>query len=84
MARYRNRTKAIQKLVDDANEYFRRIGMKNEFDSDLFQFICEKLVEKKMYHGYNFHVRKFREDGTEYYPIAGTSDKTKYDFIQIW
>lgn len=80
----RQRSKAMQKLVDETNEYFRRIEMKDEFSSDLFWFVCEKLSEKKMYRGYNFHVRKFKDDGTEYYPLAGTSDKTKYDFIQIW
>ncbi len=84
MANYRKRTKSMQKLVDNTNEYFRRIGMKDEFNSDLFWFVCEKLIEKNMYHGYNFHVRKFKEDGTEYYPLAGTSNKNKYDFIQIW
>ena len=84
MASYRERTKSMQKLVDDTNEYFRRIGMKDEFKSDLFWFVCDKLTEKNMYRGYNFHVRKFKEDGTEYYPLAGTSNKNKYDFIQIW
>jgi hypothetical protein len=84
MGRTKQRTKAIQNLVDEANKYFRKIGMKDEFSSDLFQFVCEKLIQKNMYHGYNFHVRKIADDGTEYYPLAGTSDKTKYDFIQIW
>ena len=84
MARYRERTKAMQKLVDEANEYFRRTEMKDEFKSDLFWFVCDKLSKKNMYRGYNFHVRKFKEDGTEWYPLAGTADKNKYDFVQIW
>jgi len=84
MPKERKRSKAMQKLVDDANEYFRRIGMKDEFSSDLFNFVCDKLLEKHMYRGYNFHVRAFKADGTEYYPLAGTADKNNYDFIQIW
>ena len=84
MAKYRNRTKAMQKLVDEANEYFRLTEMKDEFNSDLFWFVCQKLLDKHMYHGYNFHKKAYKEDGTEYYPLAGTADKDKYDFVQIW
>ena len=84
MVKDRKRTKAMQNLVDEANEYFRLHNVKNEFDSDLFTFVTSKLIANRMYKGYNFHVKKYKDDGTEYYPLAGTSDKSKYDFIQIW
>ena len=84
MRRIKNRTKKAQELVDMANAYFRTAEVKDEFKSDLFWFVCEYLSKRNMYRGYNFHVRKINEDGTEFYPLAGSSDKSKYDFIQIW
>lgn len=84
MRRIKNRTKKAQELVDMANAYFRTAEVKDEFNSDLFWFVCEYLSKRNMYRGYNFHVRNFNEDGTEFYPLAGSSDKSKYDFIQIW
>jgi len=82
--RTRNRTKKAQELVNMANKYFRDFEIKDEHKSDLFWFVCNYLSERKMYRGYNFHVLKFKEDGTEFYPLAGTADPNKYDFIQIW
>ena len=80
----RKRTKKAQELVDMANKYFRDYNIKDEHNSDLFRFVCDYLLVHKMYRGYNFHNLKIREDGTEVYPLAGTADKNKYDFIQIW
>ena len=82
--RYRKRTKKMQTLVDEANKYFRDHQVKDNNSSDLFWFVTNKLLANKMYHGYNFHNLKYKEDGTEYYPLAGTADPEKYDFIQIW
>ena len=78
------RTKKAQELVDMANKYFRDHNVKDEHSSDLFWFVCDYLLSHKMYRGYNFHNLKIKEDGTEVYPLAGTADKNKYDFIQIW
>ena len=78
------RTKKAQELVDMANKYFRDHNVKDEHSSDLFWFVCDYLLYHKMYRGYNFYNLKIKEDGTEVYPLAGTADKNKYDFIQIW
>ena len=82
--RTRKRTKKMQNLVDEANKYFRDHNMKDSHSSDLFWFVTNKLLANNMYHGYNFHILKFKNDGTEYYPLAGTADPNHYDFIQIW
>ena len=80
----KNRTKRIQNLVDEANAYFRMTNMKDEHKSDLFWFICDMLLQKKMYRGYNFYKRDYKNDGTEYWFLAGSADPAEYDFVQIW
>ena len=84
MYKNRKRTKAMQQLVNEANAYFRDHNVKDEHTSDLFWFVTHKLLDKHMYNGFNFYIRKYKDDGTEYCILAGTADKTKYDFIQIW
>ena len=80
----KNRTKRIQNLIDEVNTYFRMTNMKDEHKSDLFMFICDMLLQKKMYRGYNFHKLAYDDNGNEWYPLAGSANPEEYNFVQIW
>ena len=53
--------------------------------NDLFVWLCDYLLKRKMYEGYNFH--KYGDkivNGKPIVCLAGTADKNKFDFLQVW
>lgn len=79
----KKRPKYIQEMVNRANRIFKQQGVKNENESDLFAMVCEILLEKDMYRGFNFYKTVYR-NGQQYDQLAGVGDSRKVDFIQIW
>lgn len=84
MKRNRKRTKAIQELVNETNAYLKLMNIKDPYKSDLFAFVTDKLLKKKMYEGYNFYKRAYDKNGNEYNQLAGSCDPEHYQFIQIY
>lgn len=72
----------IQSLVDKANETFKRENLKDEKDN-LFNFICDLLLAKNMYKGFNYY-KKSTYEGKEVLRLAGSYDPNKFDCLQIW
>lgn len=87
----KKRSKQLETLVTEANEFFIANNVKDEHNSDLFRFVCNKLLKNKCYNGFNFYKWKYTKyvDGVEvncerYKVLAGTANPEEYDFIQIW
>lgn len=82
MARNKERPKYVTELVVKVNRTLRCGKVKDE-SNDLFMFMVQYLLDKKMYKGFNFYKDKTFECGT--LPIlAGTADKDKYDYLQLY
>lgn len=82
MAQRKERPQYVKELVKNVNHTLRCRKIKNE-DDTLFLWLMDYLLQKKMYRGYNFYVDKTFECGT--LPIlAGTADKDKYDYLQLY
>lgn len=80
----KNRPKYIQDIVNDINAQLRANYVKDE-NNDLFVWLCDYLIKRKMYEGYNSH--KYGDkivNGKPIVCLAGTADKNKFDFLQIW
>lgn len=79
MAR-KNRPNYVQEIVDKANERLRYFKIKDE-SNDLFVFVCDYLLKKDMYRGYNFFNTK-NYQGKDYVVLAGSA--TNYEYLQIY
>ena len=80
----KKRPKYIQDIVNDINAQLRANYVKDE-NNDLFVWLCDYLLKRKMYEGYNF--RKYGDkivNGKPIVCLAGTADKNKFDFLQVW
>ena len=82
MAQYKKRTKQVEEMVNSVNKYLRVNKLKDENDH-LFSWLCMYLLDKKMYKGYNFYVEK-KFQSVSLPILAGSADKGKYDFLQIY
>ena len=76
------RPKYVQELINKVNELWRETGQKDEHCT-LMIFMQSYLLQKKMYRGYNFYKVE-NHNGRDIVMLAGSSDKEKYDFIQLW
>lgn len=80
----KKRPKYIQDIVNDINAQLRANYVKDE-NNDLFVWLCDYLLKRKMYEGYNFH--KYGDkivNGKPIVCLVGTADKNKFDFLQVW
>ena len=80
----KKRPKYIQDIVNDINAQLRANYIKDE-NNDLFIWLCDYLLQRNMYEGYNFH--KYGDkivNGKPIVCLAGTADKNKFDFLQVW
>ena len=80
----KKRPKYIQDIVNDINAQLRANYVKDE-NNDLFVWLCDYLLKRNMYEGYNFH--KYGDkivNGEPIVCLAGTADKNKFDFLQVW
>ena len=86
--RTKKRPKYIEELVEKTNKRFEVMNVKDEGDT-LFRFVCDLLLEKKMYQGYNFFKKKtIRIDGEAHnvlgYPTHEKFLADKWDCLQIY
>lgn len=86
--RTKKRPKYIEELVKKTNKRLEVMNVKDEGDT-LFRFVCDLLLEKKMYQGYNFFKKKtIRIDGEAHnvlgYPTHEEFKADKWDCLQIY
>ena len=86
--RTKKRPKYIEELVKKTNKRLEVMNVKDEGDT-LFRFVCDLLLEKKMYQGYNFFKKKtIRIDGEAHnvlgYPTHEEFLADKWDCMQIY
>lgn len=55
--RTKKRPQYIQELVKETNKRLEIMNIKDEGDT-LFRFVCDLLLKKNMYEGYNFYKKK--------------------------
>lgn len=86
--RTKKRPKYIEELVKKTNKRLEVMNVKDEGNT-LFRFVCDLLLEKKMYQGYNFFKKKtIRIDGEAHnvlgYPTHEDFLADKWDCLQIY
>ena len=86
--RTKKRPKYIEELVKKTNKRLEVMNVKDEGNT-LFRFVCDLLLEKKMYQGYNFFKKKtIRIDGEAHnvlgYPTHDEFLADKWDCLQIY
>jgi hypothetical protein len=74
----------VTELVNKTNEYLRFRKVTDTTDT-LFVFMCDYLLKKKMYRGYNFFKVVYNEHlkkniSTE----AGSYKEGEFDYLQIY
>ena len=86
--RTKKRPKYIEELVKKTNKRLEVMNVKDEGNT-LFRFVCDLLLEKKMYQGYNFFKKKtIRIDGEAHnvlgYPTHEEFKTDEWDCLQIY
>ena len=86
--RAKKRPKYIEELVKKTNKRLEVMNVKDEGNT-LFRFVCDLLLEKKMYQGYNFFKKKtIRIDGEAHnvlgYPTHEEFLADEWDCLQIY
>ena len=76
----RKRPKYVTELVRKVNKTLQTLGKQGE-NSDLHVFITSYLLDKKMYHGWNFYKDKY-VNGKTISVLAGSA--TDFDYIQMY
>lgn len=76
------RPKYVQELIDRVNARWSTLGEKDEH-CELLMFMSSYLCEKNLYRGFNFFKVEFI-NGKVCTVLAGSADKAKYDFIQLY
>lgn len=85
MARTRkNRPQYVTEMLMKVNEYLRFHKVKDEYKDTLFTFMCDYLLHKGMYEGYNFYVDYTTTNGEVVPMLAGSCKKEEYEYLQIW
>ena len=80
----KNRPSYVTELVNKTNDYLRFRKVKDTKDT-LFVFMCDYLLKKRMYKGYNF----FKEVYNPYLKKvvsteAGSYNENEFDYLQIY
>ena len=76
----KKRPKYVTELVSKVNNTLKTLGKQGE-NSDLHVFITSYLLDKKMYHGWNFYKDKY-VNGKTISVLAGSA--TDFDYIQMY
>ena len=84
MAQSNKRPQYVTELVNKTNDYLRFRRVKDTSDT-LFVFMCDYLLKKKMYKGYNF----FKEVYNSYLnkvvsTEAGSYKEDEFDYLQLY
>lgn len=88
MSRTKKRPQYIQDLVKETNKRLEIMNIKNEGDT-LFRFVCDLLLKKNMYEGFNFFKKGQIKVGDEWksvlqYPTKEEFKADKWDCLQIY
>ena len=80
----KNRPSYVTELVNRTNDYLRFRKVKDTKDT-LFVFMCDYLLKRRMYKGYNF----FKEVYNPYLKKvvsteAGSYNENEFDYLQIY
>lgn len=76
----KKRPNYVTELVRKVNKSLKTLGKQGE-NSDLHIFITSYLLDKKMYHGWNFYKDKY-VNGKTISVLAGSA--TDFDYIQMY
>lgn len=79
----KRRAKQMEILIDDINMYLRRNYIKAE-SNPAFLIVQHSLLEQGLYRGFNYFKDKKLEDGTIISVLAGSSDPSEFDYIQLY
>ena len=83
MTKNRKRPQYVTDLLNECNEYLRFRKVKDTTDT-LFVFMCDYLLKKRMYEGYNFFKMEYntylKKDVIVY---AGSYKEDEFEFLQI-
>lgn len=86
--RKKKRPQYIQELVNETNKRLEIMNIKDEGDT-LFRFVCDLLLKKNMYEGYNFYKKKTMVINGEHHTYLALPTKEdfkadKWDCLQIY
>lgn len=85
MARNKKRPQYVTDMVKSVNERLRQAKVKDPYNDTLFMWICDWLMKRGYYQGYNFYIDKYNDYARKVIPVlAGTADPEKYDYLQIY
>ena len=90
MAKNKKRPQYIEKMVNDINDHFRAIRLKDgdQYSNDLWNWFTCYLLGNGWYRGYNMHVDKYvtLADGTvkNVRALAGVNFAEEDYYLQIW
>lgn len=82
----------VEKLIKEANDYFRRNKVQDYNNDSLFCFIVHCYLPSKWYRGFNFHIDRYVDiNGTPKLvraltgPIEGLPvEEQSQWYVQIW
>lgn len=87
MRKNKKRPQYVINMLNDVNAYLRFRNVKDENDT-LFRWMCNYLLDRNMYEGFNYHKWGDRiinpETGERNTVLAGSYKKDEFDFLQIW
>lgn len=83
----KKRPNYINEIVEDANKRLERLSIKDEKDT-LFGFVCDLLLSKGMYKGFNYFKRAvINVEGTDIhyltFPTREEFARGEWDCLQI-
>lgn len=80
----KRRPKSVEDMLEQVNEYLRFHKIKEEYN-DLFAFMCDYLLQKNMYRGFNFYYTA-NYNGVDYPVLAGKQryDNGEWEYLQIY
>ena len=83
--RSKNRPKYVAELLASVNKRLRVFKVKDE-GNDLFRFMCDYLLKRGMYRGYNFYYTAKDLNGKDIAVLAVSErfNKGEWEYLQIW
>ena len=80
----KSRPKYVTDLLVSVNERLRVLKVKDE-GNDLFRFMCDYLLKRGMYRGFNFYYTA-NYKGKDMAVLAGVEKfkKGEWEYLQIW
>jgi hypothetical protein len=82
----KKRPQYVVELVNKTNEYLRGFKVTDRGDT-LFAFMCDYLLKRNMYEGYNFYVDVYNTYLNKNVPMIADKkdvDNNTYEYLQIF